>query len=816
MVIVIFYTKKIKKLTKYFLTLPCKCIVMCMNNSMVAIWKKLYLFLGCIFMIGMTSRAMESLPQTTAVNWRDTLYIRLTDSVFVEAEKALVFSVEIYRPNDDWNKDKILGDFDLYFSYSNKAFSTTAIPSFESLLPEIDQSTSSRTNLLFGYTRFYAGRYGICGRADNSGGVKYTIPLRTWVKLCRVKIPMSHADQNPGIRWDVKTTGVMTAGGNPMILKLMGNVENNPKATVKAAGLHVMPELQCQGEDVYVYVRDAITSGKGLDFVWKDSVAGETWNTLGTFNASSSVKTGSSKNGRYQFQILGAGDTLVIKNSPGIVDGMFFRCTLSDASVGASMTVDTVVNLRDSLYAYLASTTPSVPYGMSGQIDTVKKCPELPANVNVYIFGPTQTEMKSSEEFGGIITLYYCYLDEDLNTRRDSVKINRTTLISGANYIRPGAANNLLNRDLFKASWTTQHTGKIWVESLKTDYCNNGAGYPLYDTLVIQEVTGDLNYNLDVVTVGVGECVDLDTVSAVKKPYEIFLKHEPSLIGGWVEGDNMPGYKYSYCADNTAGLDTVYYQYTKGGCTMKAYRGIEVVENSYLTMKVLLEGSYLGLDSKSQDTMRCVYMDQEKLGYEAFLRNNVGKLYSPYDENFVLATRDITTIGASGTICDWLLIKLKEAIEVGGVFVPSDNVLDSLSVFVLQDGSICGVDGKVVKFKNINSKKVYIQLFHRNHLFVRSNNAVVLPTTNPVNTFVVDFTKPAEVYSGNEMLKLVSGKYCLIAGDLNDDGYITVADKNIVVKALGAVQYLYDINFDNYVTAPDKNILQINLGAYSR
>lgn len=789
---------------------------MCMYNPIRSIVRKLWLVCSVMLFVEANAMATNVSPDNQAVQWRDTLYVRIVDSVFIEADKTLEFSLEIYRPNDDWNKDKVLGDFDFYFSYSSKAFQATATPSFDYLMDKLDQSTSGRQNLLFGYTHFYAGRYGICGRADNSGGTKYEIPLQTWVKLCRVKVPMSQADQNPGIRWDVKATGAMTAGGNPIILKLAGDVISNPKATVKAAGLHVMPELQCQGEDVYVYVRDAITSGHDLKYTWRDSVAGETWNVLGEFGETSTVKTGSSKNGRYHFEILGKGDTLVIKNSPGVVDGMFFNCTLTDASVGASMTVDTVVNLRDSLYAYLALTDPTVTYGMSGDIDTLKKCPDLPANLQVYVFGPTLTEMKSFTEFGNTITLYYYYLDEDLNTQRDSVKIPRTTLTSG--YIKSSMANNKLKKDLFRYSWTTEHTGKIWVESLRTEYCDNGAGYSQYDTLVIQEVEGDLSYNLDPLTVSVNDCADLDTVTTTVKPYEIFLKTSPSPINGMVMGDNTAGNVYQYCADAEAGFDTVYYEYSKGGCKMKAYRSIEVVENSYLTMKVLLEGAYLGLDNKGQDTMRCYYAEQERLGYDAFLRNNTRRLVSPYDENIVLDAdvRTILDVKAPGTICDWIYINLKEEVVVDGESYPDATPIDSVCAFVLQDGRICDMKGKTLKFKNINGKRIYVEIKHRNHLIVRSANPIVLPLDDPEKGIVLDFTNPAIIYYGNDMLKLVLGKYCLFAGDLNNDGFITTPDKNLITKSLGQIQYMYDVNLDNFVTTPDVNIVQKNLGKYSK
>ena len=89
---------------------------MCMYNPTKGFWKNLCVSFVFILMLGVNAKVMSAKPDTQAVQWRDTLYVRIADSLFLEAEKALVFSLEIYRPNDDWNKDKILGDFDFYFS----------------------------------------------------------------------------------------------------------------------------------------------------------------------------------------------------------------------------------------------------------------------------------------------------------------------------------------------------------------------------------------------------------------------------------------------------------------------------------------------------------------------------------------------------------------------------------------------------------------------------------------------------------------------------------------------------------------------------
>lgn len=759
------------------------------------------ILLFCIFFCMLIdAKAMEGIPDRQGVQWRDTLYVCVADSSY-EAD-VLSFSIRIYRPNDDWNKDKVLGDFDFYFSYSSKAFDPAATPIIERCIEGMDNGSAVRNNLVYVYTQFYAGRFGICGRADNPDGAVYEIPARQWVELCRVKIPMKNGSQNPGIQWDVRATGSMTAGGNPMILTLRGDVLHNPKATVTAAGLHISPELQCQGEDVYVWVREAVTSGTGLSYTWKDSKDGNTWNELGMFNATSTTRSGSSVLGGYDFEVLGEGDTLIIKNSPGAVDGMYFQCVLSDDAFPTERAeVDTIVYLRDSLYAYVASSTPSVQFGMrTGAMDTVMKCPGAAATLDLYLFGPTGAEMRQAKdnEFGDSIVLYYYCMDKDLNTVRDSFQFRRTDFLSTV--IPASNGQNKLKTELFKVSWTTEHSGMIWVESLGTKYCNNGAGYAVYDTIMIQEMEGDFDYNLDPLTVGVGECVALDTATAEKKPYKVVFGVGYSLIGGYLEnGNSFNNYVNSYYAGSQAGLDTVYYEYQQGECKIRLAREIEVLENSYLSAKVLLFGPYLGKDGNGQDTMNCAL----NVTFDLFPLTNTKRYVSPYDETCVLHdVEKITDIKVEGTICDWIYVKVRDGED--GPYI------DSLSAFLRQDGVICNLSGSpYLKFKNLENKPYNVVIQHRNHLDIMSKPIRFLRNVPTDIMTDADFTKMENVYDMDlndpvEALVLVNDVYCMLPYDFNGDDLISLADKGEALKLVGEFGYnSCDADFDGYILLVD-------------
>ena len=330
-----------------------------------------YVFL-CVILVSWinTTSVIASLPQSeeeSFVKWTDSVYFKICDSAFVD-KTAIEFTIKIYRSNENWNGDVALGDYDLYFTYNKEVFNfATTIPGFSSVnklitdFGDVNAVGIPRENLLLTYTRFHADRYGISGRTNNSGGRVYDIPIREWVELCRVRIPVETGDKNPEIRWDVTATGAMTAGGNPIIATLLGDVIKNPEALVSTEGLVVRPEKACQGSEVRVYVKNAVTSGEGLTYTWRDSITGDLKGyELGSFNSSTALKTGTSKDERYEFEILGEGDTLLIKNTTAAVDGMFFSCVLSDPSIGKTIPAigPMQVHLRDSLFGYFASTTP--------------------------------------------------------------------------------------------------------------------------------------------------------------------------------------------------------------------------------------------------------------------------------------------------------------------------------------------------------------------------------------------------------------------------------------------------------------------------
>ena len=785
----------------YFCSVLCISISKCMRKS---------IFIAFAFCLFLHSNAMSvnGLTEESFVQWRDTLYVRMADSVFKDG--AIEFNIDIYRPNSDWNNDHFLGDVDFYFKFSDKAFDGSLAPSFVSgsVHEKLDVNTLGRKNLLFLDKGYHANRLLVSLRTDHAGGDKLDIPLKGWVTLCRLRVPMNDPDRNPGLLWDT-ATGLMTAGGDPILVRKMGSVDKNPKGTVKAGNIIVTPQWACEGSDVLLYVEDVTTSGSDLKLTWSDSTR-RVKKEIGTFNAPA---TGTSSR-NYTYEVRGIGDTLVIKNAPGILDSMVFSCVLTDASVaGKFVPGECVVYLRDSVYGYLASTTPGVDFGMSDATDTIKKCPGAAAPVKFYFFGPSEDEVYNPNEIS-MLTVHCKRQDEALNVYDTTFQVNVVDLTSSGNFVHyPSefpAGNNI--NFLYEFELGLNNVGKYWIESIETDACSNGMAYCKYDTIYVQEVEGDIAYNLRAVSMGVGETINLDTARD-NKPYTIDLKHKPSPIGGTLLNRNKV---YSYKAAAIAGKDTVVYTYKKEGCNMKAERMIEVVEKYYLTMKVLLEGPYLGVDVKGRDTMNCYYAEQESYGFYMFPRTNTLQLKSPYDDKCILnGVQKMTDITTDGFVCDWIYIKLRGVIQKDGMDFPGLNYIDSTSALVLHDGRVCGLDGESLNFKNLGGKKVFVEVKHRNHLKVISSKALNLPTKIPDN-LVIDFTDANSVFYGNQSLKIILGRGCLMAGDLNNDGFISIGDQNLIMENDGKIQYLYDVNHDNFIVPQDNVFMINNDGEYSR
>jgi len=151
---------------------------------------------------------------------------------------------------------------------------------------------------------------------------------------------------------------------------------------------------------------------------------------------------------------------------------------------------------------------------------------------------------------------------------------------------------------------------------------------------------------------------------------------------------------------------------------------------------------------------------------------------------------------------DWILVELRDASS------PS-IILGQKSAWLLDDGSIVGLDGNALRIKNGNPTSI-VAIRHRNHLSIRT--AVGIDVVNPMP---FDFTNTA-VFGTNPQ-KNFSGTYAMWPGNALADGFTRfsgvdndadVIKNNIISHAsnpFGSLTFSYsgynnfDVNMDGII-----------------
>ena len=164
---------------------------------------------------------------------------------------------------------------------------------------------------------------------------------------------------------------------------------------------------------------------------------------------------------------------------------------------------------------------------------------------------------------------------------------------------------------------------------------------------------------------------------------------------------------------------------------------------------------------------------------------------------------DETISNMPDNMTDWVLVELRS---------PNDSSLLAQSAgLLLSDGTVVGMDGSSdIEIEGVTPNEAYfIAVKARNHLAVMSANPVTLPNTTPY-----DFSSSNAQAAGESSMNSIEGgsSFALIAGDINSDGVISVADFNFFDDEKSLFnQYLdSDLNQDRAVTVLDFNIYQQN------
>ncbi|MBE0640170.1 MAG: hypothetical protein IH598_16775 [Bacteroidales bacterium] len=180
-------------------------------------------------------------------------------------------------------------------------------------------------------------------------------------------------------------------------------------------------------------------------------------------------------------------------------------------------------------------------------------------------------------------------------------------------------------------------------------------------------------------------------------------------------------------------------------------------------------------------------------------------------------TEGVTSL-PNGDIVDWVLVELRDATEASQAY--SSTIVDRQAAFLLKDGSIIGMDGiSNLAFSNSISEKLFVVIWHRNHLGIISGN----PVNGNCGVYSYNFTTGVDmVYGGadgHKELLAGSNKWGMIGGDGNADGVVSSEDKTWVWEPQAGMEgYLGgDFNLDGQVNNPDKNdIWYKNIGSEAK
>jgi carboxypeptidase T len=156
-------------------------------------------------------------------------------------------------------------------------------------------------------------------------------------------------------------------------------------------------------------------------------------------------------------------------------------------------------------------------------------------------------------------------------------------------------------------------------------------------------------------------------------------------------------------------------------------------------------------------------------------------------------------------VADWVLVELRETTGDASTATPA-TMVSRQAGFVLNDGSIVNIDGSsMLRFDMVANDNLFVIVHHRNHLGIMSANPVIQTAGNYMHDFT---TGSGQAHGGiNAQKEMSPGVWGMIAGDINADGVINMADKSPEWDVLAgeAGYHQADLNCDGQVNNMDKD-----------
>ncbi len=196
-------------------------------------------------------------------------------------------------------------------------------------------------------------------------------------------------------------------------------------------------------------------------------------------------------------------------------------------------------------------------------------------------------------------------------------------------------------------------------------------------------------------------------------------------------------------------------------------------------IKVFLEGAYANNDTMSTNLISLPDFPKKQPYDSAPWNYNGNENLSSIPQNMV----------------DWILVELRDKQN-------PDSIVARRAGILLKNGKIVDLDGvSPLNFK-MPEDDYFIAIKHRNHLGIRSSQAVSLS----YNTATYDFSAPGSTYGNGSEKDLGDGNYGMYAGDTDSNGVIDAADRNPTWNKRNSSGYLSeDVIMNGVIDAADRN-----------
>lgn len=182
-------------------------------------------------------------------------------------------------------------------------------------------------------------------------------------------------------------------------------------------------------------------------------------------------------------------------------------------------------------------------------------------------------------------------------------------------------------------------------------------------------------------------------------------------------------------------------------------------------------------------------------------KENLTPLYQPYNRKPWDYNGKEHVIKIPENIVDWVLVELTNDTN-------RSKLIAEKAAFITSNGMITSLDGRSpLTFENINVKKCYLIIYHRNHLPIMSGEPVTIRSSVDY-----DFTIDKEKAFGNSSIDLGNGVFGMISGDSDSNGEINNQDFKVVAANLLKIGYINaDLDMNGVVNVLDYKKTNINL-----